>query len=225
MMGTQHKMVGVGFGLASALYIAEAMNQPGPAIIALATSTVGCMLPDIDHDMTKIGRKRKVITKLTSGMLTTLVVVGIVLIAAIVVAITIGMMSANTNMTTLLVGLCGIVGFGILYKILRNTDTVKWMCHHRGFMHTLMPLLLIVIMMFASDMDYWFYGWLGLGIGYASHLLADMLTVEGCPILWPASRASIRILKLKTKNKSTWIAALLLAALPCVVVFYLVRGI
>lgn len=225
MMGTQHKVVGIGFGLATALYAAEVMNEPGPAIVALATSTVGCMLPDMDHDRTKIGRKRKLVTDITSKAMTILSVLAIVGLGTVITATAVGMINSNVNLTTLITGLIGLIGFLIIAKWVGNTDTVKWMCKHRGFMHTLIPQILMILVAFSSDLNYWQFAWLGLAIGYGSHLLADMLTVEGCPILWPLSRHNIRILKLKTINKTTWLAALALAALPIVVVYYISKGI
>ena len=59
MMGTQHKVVGIGFGIATALYVAEGLGEPAPAMLSMAAATVGSMLPDIDHDRSRIGRKRK----------------------------------------------------------------------------------------------------------------------------------------------------------------------
>ena len=219
MMGIQHKVVGIGFGIATAIYMAEGLGEPGPAIIALGASTIGCMLPDIDHDNSKIGRKRKVVTDITSR-LTSIVAIGAILaLAGILAGTAVGMVHSNTDPTMLITGLLGLIGFVLFASKAKNSKTFQWMTHHRGFMHTLIPPALIALLIFASDMKYWRAGTIGLCIGYLSHLLADMLTIEGCPVLWPLTKKNIRFLKLKTKNASTWIAAVLLAALPCVIVF------
>lgn len=224
MMGVQHKAVGIGFGIATALYVAEGLGEPAPAMLSLAASTVGCMLPDIDHDMSKIGRKRKFVTNMLSK-LTNTAILGIVAIAAVIlIAFSIGMVQVGIDITMVLIALGGGVMFMGLRGYLMNNKTVKWLTKHRGFMHTLILPILIFIMAGASSFVYWRFTFVGLGVGYVSHLLADMLTVEGCPILFPLSKSNIRFLKLKTKNFSTWIAALALAGAPVVLVILYLEG-
>lgn len=218
MMGVQHKAVGIGFGIATALYVAEGLGEPAPAMLSLAASTIGCMLPDIDHDRSRIGRKRKFVTDILGKLTSTGIIVALVVMVVIISALSIGMINVGIDMTTALVALAGIVGFMILRNVLSKSQTMRWLTKHRGFMHTLIPVALIFLMASASQFVYWRFTFVGLGIGYTSHLFADMLTVEGCPILFPLSKTNIRFLKLKTKNFSTWIAALLLAVLPILLV-------
>lgn len=224
MMGVQHKAVGIGFGIATALYVAEGLGEPAPAMLSLVASTVGCMLPDIDHDMSKIGRKRKLVTD-TLNKLTSTTVLGMVVIAAVIlIAFSIGMVNVGIDLTTVMIAFCGGLLFMGVRSYMMNSKTFKWLMKHRGFMHTLIPPALILLMASASEFVYWRFTFFGLGIGYLSHLLADMLTVEGCPILFPLSKANIRLLKLKTKNFSTWIAALALAGAPVVLVILYLEG-
>lgn len=224
MMGTQHRLVGIGFGVATALYVAEGLGQPGPAMAALLGSSVGCMLPDIDHNNSKIGRKRKFITNLTSKATTGLAVGAIILGAIAILATSVGMINSGVDVTMLGLGIVGAILFMAFRKWAASSKTFKWLTHHRGFMHTLIPPVLIALIAYSTSFGYWHYGFLGLAIGYVSHLIADMITVEGCPILWPLTKNNIHILffRLKTKNSSTWIAAAALAALPVVLVFLLV---
>lgn len=219
MMGVQHKTVGIGFGFATAMYIAEVMEQPAPAIIALGACVAGSMLPDIDHDRTKIGRKRKVVTDIAGKLTTTAIVAIIAVLGILIVAVSVGLINSNLDMTELLIALVLVIGFIFVRKFIANSNTYKWMTKHRGLMHTLIPPAILFIAADASSFIYWNTFFMGACVGYLSHLLADMLTVEGCPILWPIYKGNIRILKLKTKNASTWIAAIILAILPVVAVY------
>lgn len=224
MMGVQHKAVGIGFGIATALYVAEGLGEPAPAMLSLAASTLGCMLPDIDHDMTKIGRKRKFVTD-TLHKLTSSAVLGIVVVAAVIlIAFSIGMVNVGIDITTVVIAFSGGLIFMGVRSYLMNSKTFKWLMKHRGFMHTLIPPALILLMASASEFVYWRFAFVGLGVGYISHLLADMLTIEGCPILFPLSKSNIRFLKLKTKNFTTWIAAIALAVAPVILMVLYLEG-
>jgi membrane-bound metal-dependent hydrolase YbcI (DUF457 family) len=224
MMGVQHKCVGVGFGIATALYATQGLGDP-VGIWALATATVGCMLPDIDHDNSKIGRKRKVVTNLSSNALTGIVIGGIVVVAGIIALTAVGMINTGINGNMLLLGLGCLIAFVVMRKFIANSNTFKWMTHHRGLMHTIIPPIILFMLCCVSSYSVWRWTFIGLLVGYLSHLLADMLTVEGCPILWPLTRKNIRFLKLKTKDATTWIAAVGLAVLPIVIAYISVGGI
>ncbi|MEN3010302.1 MAG: metal-dependent hydrolase [Candidatus Bipolaricaulaceae bacterium] len=55
---------------------------------------------------------------------------------------------------------------------------------HRGPTHSLLGLTLVAGA-FAPLVLWHFWAWLALVIGYLSHLLLDMATLEGIPLLWP----------------------------------------
>lgn len=55
---------------------------------------------------------------------------------------------------------------------------------HRGVTHSLILLGIVTVL---AQKYLGFYG-LALGAGYASHLLGDMATREGVPLLWPYGR-------------------------------------
>jgi len=50
---------------------------------------------------------------------------------------------------------------------------------HRGFLHSLWPVLLLWWLVWPLPEGYW------LAVGYASHLAADALTPAGVRLLWP----------------------------------------
>lgn len=225
MMGTQHKVVGIGFGIATALYVAEGLGEPAPAMLSMAMATFGCMLPDIDHDRSKIGRKRKFVTNLLGNLTKASISVLLVVTVLLIVLLYMGLVSINLDMSTLCISLGGLLGVIMFTRVAQKSEHVKWLTKHRGLMHTLIPPALILVASNASANVYWRFTFLGLGIGYLSHLLADMLTVEGCPILYPLTNSNVRLMKLKTKNKLTWLAAIALAAIPVVLVITLLGGI
>lgn len=226
MMGTQHKTIGTGFGLALYMYTASTIQDPFSGFI-LVGSVIGCMLPDIDHDRTRIGRKRAFVTRVSGNILTALVSAGIIGATALLI-FTIWQMDkaeSNTRFTNLLVVLAGLILFSIIRNVIKNSKTFRWAVKHRGLMHTLAMPALLGYAMTVSSAPIWKNTFIGLIVGYCSHLFADMLTVEGCPVLFPLSKNNIRILRLQTRNASTWVAALLVAALPVVLVYLITGGI
>ena len=219
MTGNQHKLVGAGFGIAACVYAAKT-GIPEGAYLGIG-SVIGCMLPDIDHDQTKLGRKRKVVTQ-TMGTAGNIVVVAMIIILAVfAIMVLTGFKKYDTNyaMMGIYIVVAGIIV--LISKRLMKTNVVKWATHHRGFMHTLWPMACIALGLLITNMPAFRTLIIGLDIGYASHLLADMLTVAGCPILWPICWKNIRILKLQTKSNACWVAAAILAALPIIAVYLL----
>lgn len=225
MMGVQHKTIGIGFGMALFMYSASVQQDPY-AGLALVGSTIGCMLPDIDHDRTRIGRKRAFVTRVSGKVLTGFISAGIILATAALVLMIIQMdkPGANTNFAQVLLVLTGFVMVLAIRKRINNSKTFKWMTKHRGLMHTLVIPAILVVATAASSAPVWMNTFLGLTVGYCSHLFADMLTVEGCPVLFPISMKNVRLLKLQTKNASTWLVAIIVAALPIIVMYKYTGG-
>lgn len=56
--------------------------------------------------------------------------------------------------------------------------------------------------------------WLGFVLGYISHLLGDMLTIQGCPLLWPHKRRFALSLGIKTGSYLE-VAVLVLCSIGC----------
>jgi inner membrane protein len=86
---------------------------------------------------------------------------------------------------------------------------------HRGLTHTALALALVSVLAWAAAP-----GPLAMAIaaGYGSHLIADMLTRQGLPVLWPLSSRSLHLvpgpLRIRTGSfGETLMFALLLVAL------------
>lgn len=76
---------------------------------------------------------------------------------------------------------------------------------HRGFTHTLLAaliftyLLFLLVVLFPDGLrGYLLPFFMGLSVGYLSHLLLDMLTVQGIPLLFPFTSKNIRVARLRS---------------------------
>ena len=214
MNGVQHKAVGVAWGAAAA-YAAIHGQGDNLGIIYAFTAGIGAMLPDIDHDMTKLGRKRKLAVNISKKLIIIIGIVAFVVLAAGVIGLGINLEQYGFNRKLCLILLVVLIIAALVGKLALNSDTVKWCCKHRGFMHTLWPVLIILAFKFVSQAPIWCYIINGLAIGYMSHLIADALNKEGVPIAWPLTRANFRILSIPTKEVSMcWIACMIIMVIP-----------
>ncbi|AWK14432.1 metal-dependent hydrolase [Candidatus Fukatsuia symbiotica] len=85
---------------------------------------------------------------------------------------------------------------------------------HRGFTHSLLAIIGGMVL-FRSDISaHWFFPpdvLHAMIIGYFSHLLADMLTPAGVPLLWPCRwRFCIPLLNTSKNNQSERVFCILL---------------
>lgn len=211
MTGVQHKIVGTGFGVAAAYYAVSTGNELGALMVG--TAIVGSLLPDIDHDSTKIGRKRKFITEL-SGKLFNVVFYGGIVLAAILIGLTyFQLVDFGVNIMQLAIGAGGFVLIILLKKFIQSREIVKWAEKHRGLMHTLIPPGLILFAAMSTQAPIIHWSLMGVFVGYISHLFADCCTVAGCPLLFPLTRINIRILRFRTESNACNVCAVVLAIL------------
>jgi inner membrane protein len=219
MTGKQHKVVGAGFGVASA-YIVWSKTKDPNAILLIPAAIAGSMLPDIDHDRTKLGRGRKVFTTISSGLANVIVYGGIALVGVVLIVTLLGIRNFGFSPTILGIVLGGLLLVAILRPILKNSKAFRWATKHRGLMHTLVVPALLILAIYLTPFPLWRALLLGLAVGYLSHLLADCITTEGCPIFFPVTIIPLRLPPhLKTKNKSCNVAAVVLAILAVVLAF------
>lgn len=85
---------------------------------------------------------------------------------------------------------------------------------HRGFLHSMPALLCVTFLAVWASTS--LLGNVGLGaalaVGYASHLLADMITPRGIPLLSPFSNASFGLSLVRTgSNRETLFLCLVVA--------------
>lgn len=196
MHGFQHKRMGVAAGVGIVAYSVLA-DAPTALALCMITTPIGAMLPDIDHDRSKLGSARKNVTNLIKAA------VGVGIAAFIVSSyMSGGIWNAALNGAFLL-------GMAIIVNIIEGNKHVKkqlgFLTKHRGIMHTLVPPMFILGTTMWTNNQFYTYSIYGLCIGYVIHLLGDMATVEGAPILWPLTRANIRYFAFNTSKHGTFI--------------------
>ncbi|WP_367680425.1 metal-dependent hydrolase [Candidatus Fukatsuia anoeciicola] len=86
---------------------------------------------------------------------------------------------------------------------------------HRGFTHSLLAVFSSIILIRSDIFTYWFFlpddVLHAMIIGYFSHLLADMLTPAGIPLLWPFRwRFCVPLLNSSKNNQSEYVFCILL---------------
>ena len=217
MNGIQHKIVGTGFGIATAMTLIETTGSP-MGMLAVPAAIFGSLLPDIDHDMTKMGRKRaattRVITSTVKMILTAIVVITVIAIAYVLIQFKNQALEYDMKYGMLLLPIVGVIGLSIVAKAITGSDTYKWATDHRGLMHTLIVPALLFWAQSYCKAPYFYIVVHGVMIGYLSHLLADMFTVAGCPILFPLAKWKIRLMRFHSESPALTGVAYILAALP-----------
>ena len=199
MTGKTHKAVGVCVGIAFTYWGIKTYGDPMFAISTVA-SAVGAMLPDIDHDNSKLGSQRKIVVSAASKVLSALF--GVV-VALICVRLALSKLYTQLAIMLLLIILPVLV-LSILASLPFVRKALKFFTKHRGIMHTLaIPLLLYLGFMLISNATARF-ALIAMAAGYMSHLLLDCLTNRGCPILWPMVLKNIALLSIKTGSKAEY---------------------
>ncbi len=193
MLGYQHKKMGVAAGIGVLSYTILSKSDSSLALCML-TTPFGAMLPDIDHDRTKLGSKRKKVTSLIKY--------------SIFAGISFYMYSSFTSggIATGIFSSLYLLGLVIILNVISKNkyihEQLGFITKHRGIMHTLIPIIFFIGTTFWITNDLYVKGIYGLCLGYIIHLLGDASTTEGVPIVWPLSKKfNFRYLILNTTNK------------------------
>ncbi|MCL2773968.1 MAG: metal-dependent hydrolase [Oscillospiraceae bacterium] len=206
MTGKTHKFIGIVVGGAAAYYGMTVLHDP-IHLFYLAAVPVGAMIADIDHDRSKLGRSRKNILNAVSAIFSSL-------IAAAIIFYLIDAYTKSRLIPAILTVLLILIPFLLLTSLTKIDfvrNNLKFMVKHRGLMHTLiMPAILFVAAFYITEPTFKIVV-TGLAIGYATHIFADLLTVKGCPILYPLSKKNISIMKIKTGTFSEYIAGFIVS--------------
>jgi len=204
MTGKTHKFIGIVAGGAAAYYGMTNLQDP-MHLFYLISVPIGAMIADIDHDSSKLGRSRKNIMTAISTLFASLAIV----------AISFFLVDAYTDnnknfMHAIFTVLLVVLPFLILASLSKTKfikENLKFMVKHRGLMHTLiMPAFLYAATYFIKEPTFKILI-TGLTVGYITHLLADLLTVRGCPIFFPFTKKNIKFMKIKTGSAGEYIAA------------------
>ncbi|MTI67308.1 MAG: metal-dependent hydrolase [Firmicutes bacterium] len=156
MKGKTHLMIGTAAG------ITLGVNYPlETAIVIIASSVVGSLLPDIDHPKSSFNQK---ILFIKNKLYKTLIY------SSIGTAITYYGSSIDDKLLILL-------GITLILTGITN---------HRGFTHSLLGLFLYTYIIKKITIRYDIQGvYIGFVAGYISHLIADFLTKGGIELFYP----------------------------------------
>lgn len=98
---------------------------------------------------------------------------------------------------------------------------------HRGATHSLLALILVSILILIptfsmTGMVAFLYAQfaIGISVGFASHLLLDMSTVSGIPLLYPFIRKSFNVANLKTGKHDALVSILVIVLTATTIYFY-----
>ena len=206
MTGKTHKFIGLVAGGAAAYYGIKVLGDTAHMFYIIA-APVGAMIADIDHDSSKLGRSRKNIMTAVSTLFASLAIVAVSFFL-------VDAYTKNNVIPAVLTVLMVILPFLVVSAFSKMEfvqNNLKFMVKHRGLMHTLIiPAFMFAATFFIKEPTFRILV-VGLTIGYATHLLADMLTSRGCPIFFPLSKKNFNILKIKSGSAGEYIAAALIS--------------
>lgn len=201
MTGKQHQVVGIGFGVAATI-VCFKYTKDITSLAAGLGSYISCWWPDIDHNNTKLGRKRKAVVDTTVSTVSKALTVGISGSAIAIVLTVLGIVNLSAYMPFLIFLLAGCGLVTIIYNIVTSNSTFKWATKHRGIMHTLIPPIILWSCQYIIPQSIWQFLFIGFTVGYASHLISDSITPDKTPLLFPITTAPIGITLLQKDKKS-----------------------
>lgn len=104
---------------------------------------------------------------------------------------------------------------------------------HRTITHSVIMAILMTIILFSfstmttGDLNYIYTNLvIGFSVGYFSHLLLDMFTVEGIPVFYPLIKRKYRLSKFKTgksKKKEEIVSIIMIFITGIIMAIYLCR--
>lgn len=206
MSGKIHKMIGVAVGVALTIY-GVGTGRPIFAL-GMISAPIGAMLPDIDHDRSKIGSTRK---KITNAIKWVVFILSVFFTALFFFS---DVWKGEWMPVLLQVFVAILLVFSCL--MLANTPKIKkklkFFTKHRGVMHTLLIPTLLLWLGLALKADVFDSIFFGIALGYFSHLLLDCFTRQGCPLVWPVSKKNVHVLNIREKTIWESILCVLLSA-------------
>lgn len=208
MQGSTHKTIGFAAGAGIVTY-AVLTGHPLMSL-GMITAPMGAMLPDIDHHNSKLGRTKDKVFKFVKYMSRIALIITSVLL---VLSFFLGLFKVVGTICLSIMGVCILINIALSERLAKR---FPFLTKHRGIMHTLLFPLVILILSSMSSYDVTKALVFGLAIGYLSHLYADSLTVEGCPLVWPISKECVGPRLCKTGGIFEYIFAALLSVF-CVV--------
>lgn len=215
MTGKTHKFLGIVAGSAIAYYGIATLKEP-LYILAITSSSIGAMIADIDHNRSRLGNSRKQIIDIFN------LAFRLLIFTAVAFYMIMGYLRGSFLMS-LLTLLIVMLPFFVLFLLTRINfikSNLKFITKHRGLFHTLILPLFICAGTYIVDEPVLSILLKGLLAGYLTHLFADLLTVRGCPILFPISKRNFNLSRIKTGSVWEYISAVAISlGIVCIVIF------
>jgi membrane-bound metal-dependent hydrolase YbcI (DUF457 family) len=193
MLGRSHLLVGAAGFITASGPLLELAHQPALTINELVAGTVVCagaaMLPDLDHPNATVARSLGPITAVLSKVVSKLAgghrmgTHSLPFAAAMGVLVTFGLSQWQSPILAL--ALCFFFT-SLVVRVLTEAD---------GAVCAAISAAVAGVIVMATPAGAGDLSWLALAItlGCLLHMLADMVTTEGIPLAWPASRKKISI--------------------------------
>lgn len=235
MQGKTHRYGGLALGAVASLATIGSIEGVDTAFFMgtfLTGSALGSLIPDLDHQHSELSKKIKPVGMLVSsvckhrGFTHTGLCWFIVTLVCLAINFGLGKIEIGTYdwgssfvvgiiftsiMMSIFVGVSKVVHIRILNRIRFNKSKMAMVAIILLGLNTLFADMLV------SYMGYYF---IGLSVGYLSHLLVDMLTVSGVPLMYPYTNKMYRFSNLTTGEDDNWVSKILLVIF---VVILLVR--
>ena len=235
MQGNTHRFGGIALGAGASLLAIPVLHIQDPipfTAVMMAGGAIGSLIPDIDHEGSLIGRKMKPVSHVVRKVCghrgfthTLLALFGYGLITILLSALivdNIGQDVEFANRIFFSIIAATVVGSATIFVLSRLAHIVN----HRKLTNVTL-LVIAVTFIFAMIEPRVIIGFVpvymvGSTIGYASHLILDMLTVSGVPLLFPISDHMFRIARLRTGTVEKQVSAVCIF-LTFVCLFFIVK--
>lgn len=222
MQGKTHRWGGLALGAGATLVTVGSVDGSS-AVLATGTlmtgAALGSLIPDLDHEGSALSQKVKPLGMVVSsvckhrGFTHTGLAWFMFTLVCLVITAGLGFVKVNDWGTAGLIGLMFALIVVAIIKWLGKTFHIRYIqrvVYRPVYMASMIGLLFIVFTLFADCLvEYLGYYFIGLSIGYLSHLLVDMLTVSGVPLLYPYSEKMYRAARLTTGEDDKWVSRVL----------------
>lgn len=192
MLGRSHLLVGAAGFITTSGPLLELAGQPALSVNELVAGTVVCagaaMLPDLDHPNATVARSLGPVTGVLSKVIATLAGGHRMGTHSLPFAVLMGLLVtfglAQWQSPILALALCFFFT-SLVARVLTEADGAVCAAISAG-----VAGVMVMATPVTADLS-----WLALAItlGCLLHMLADLVTTEGIPLLWPLSRKKISV--------------------------------
>lgn len=239
MLGPTHRLGGIAIGALTPVVIEKIFNMPiqDPlmfAAVTMAGAAIGSLIPDIDSPSSTIGRRMKPISKFIAetmghrGATHTLIGLLIFIVSTTFLGdflekfLMRNMTDENKFIFSFIVSI--IMSSSILFLIQNIPLKAKNFKKKHRFILVLTVFIITMFISFEESLkllNYLKVYLLGMGVGYASHIMLDMFTRAGVPFFKPFTKYRISFTNFKTGSGIEEFTKVLSTIIAVICVIYL----